>query len=183
MRKVVAGLFITLDGVVEAPHTWQFDFDDEMGEALTAEQNRQDAILLGRVTYQEWVDYWPTADTDIDFRDFINNTRKYVVSTTLDRVEWQNSTLLKGNLADEVARLKGEPGKNIGVHGSPSVARSLLYEGLLDELVLLVHPVFAGSGKRLIPDGSDLKRLELVNSVRGASGTMILTYHPRATSA
>jgi dihydrofolate reductase len=182
MRKVVSSLFISLDGVVEEPHDWQFDFDAEMGDALTAEQNKQDTLLLGRVTYQMWEGYWPTADPEIDFTAFANDTPKYVASTTLDRVEWQNSTLIKGSLADEVARLKREPGKDIGIYGSPSVVRSLLYDDLLDELLLLVHPVVAGSGKRLFPEGSGLKRLELLDATRGGSGSMIVRYGPRTSS-
>src|SRR6266498_3700272 len=141
MRNVVASLFITLDGVIEQPHDWQFDFDEEMGDALTAEQEKQDAVLLGRVTYQMWEGYWPTADPEIDFTGFINNTPKYVASTTLDTVSWEGSNLIKGSLEDEVARLKSEAGRDIGIYGSPSVVRSLLYAGLLDQLLLLMSPV------------------------------------------
>ena len=96
MRKVVAGLFMTLDGVVESPGTWQEHFDEDMGEAMMEQLTSQDAVLLGRVTYQEWASYWPTA-TDEPFASFINSTPKYVFSTTLDSVEeWQNSTLSRG---------------------------------------------------------------------------------------
>src|SRR5438034_679906 len=95
MRKVVAGLFMTLDGVVESPGTWQEHFDEDMGEAMMEQLTSQDAVLLGRVTYQEWASYWPTA-TDEPFASFINSTPKYVFSTTLDSVaEWKNSTLIK----------------------------------------------------------------------------------------
>lgn len=175
MRKVVAGLFISLDGVVESPDQWQFDtFDDDMSNALSASIAAQDAILLGRVTYEEWAPYWPTADDP--FADFINNTPKFVASTTLTEVTWQNSTLLKGDVVDEVARLKREPGKDIGTAGSPGLVRSLLYADLVDELVLIVHPVIVGSGKRLITDGSALKRLQLADSVHTSTGAMILTY-------
>lgn len=179
MRKVVAWVFYSLDGVVESPDLWQFDYDDEMGADLTAKQEAQDAVLLGRTTYEEWVGYWPTADEGIGFTKFINNTPKYVVSTTLDKVEWENSTLIKGDLVDEVTRLKNQPGKDIGVYGSPGLVRSLLSANLLDVLTLLVHPVFAGSGKqRLIPEGDELRRLELLDVTRGSSGTMILSYRP-----
>jgi dihydrofolate reductase len=179
MRKVIAGLFITLDGVVESPGEWQEDFDEDMGQALTEQIASQDAILLGRVTYQEWVSYWPTA-TDEPFASFINSTPKYVFSTTLDSVEeWKNSILVKGGLAQEIARLKEQPGKNIGTAGSPSLVRSLLEENLLDELILLVHPVVAGSGKRLFEDGDSLKRLNLLSAKPTRTGTVILTYQPR----
>src|SRR5436305_981830 len=111
---------------------------------------------------------------------FINSTPKYVFSTTLESVEaWQNSTLLKGDLAQEIARLRQQPGKNIGTAGSPTLVRSLLEQGLLDELILLVHPVVAGSGKRLFKDGDSLKRLNLLSAKPTRTGTVILTYQPR----
>jgi dihydrofolate reductase len=179
VRKVVSGLFISLDGVTESPDQWQFDhFDEGMMEALTAHLAGEDAVLLGRVTYQEWADYWPTS-TDEPYASHINNIPKYVVSTTLDKVEWQNSTLIKGNLAEAIARLKQQPGKNIGVAGSPTLVRSLLQNDLLDELTLMVHPVVAGKGKRLFKDGADLKRLRLVDSTTTPTGVAILTYQPR----
>jgi dihydrofolate reductase len=104
-----------------------------------AQLNSQDAVFLGRVTYEEWAPYWPTA-TDEPFASYINNTPKYVVSNTPKSVEWSNSTLLKGNLAEELAKLKQQPGKDIGVAGSPGLVHSLLQQDLLDELILLVHP-------------------------------------------
>ena len=178
MRKIVSGLFIALDGVVEAPNKWQEHFDEDMGEAMMAQLNSQDAVLLGRVTYEEWAPYWPTA-TDEPFASFINSTPKYVFSTTLDSVEeWQNSTLIKGDLAQEIAQLKQLPGKNIGTAGSPTLVSSLLEQGLLDELILLVHPVVVGNGKRLFQDGGSLKRLNLLSSKTTRTGTVILTYQP-----
>jgi dihydrofolate reductase len=102
-----------------------------------------------------------------------------VVSTTLSKVKWQNSTLIKGGLAEKIAGLKGRPGKDIAVTGSPTLVHSLLESGLLDQLTLFVHPVVAGSGKRLFKDGSDLKRLELVDSMTTRTGVATLTYHPR----
>src|SRR5205085_7341450 len=130
MRKVVAGLFMTLDGVVESPGTWQEHFDEDMGQAMMEQLTSQDAVLLGRVTYQEWAPYWPTA-TDEPFATYINNTPKYVVSTTLDKVDWQNSTLIKGDLATAINELKQQPGKAIGVTGSPGLVESLLQNDLL----------------------------------------------------
>ncbi len=180
MRKIVSGLFIALDGVTEAPEKWQFDhFDNEMMASLGAFMTQTDTILLGRVTYQEWANYWPTS-TDEPFASFINTTPKYVASTTLDKVEWQNSTLIKGNLAQEIARLKQQPGQNIGVTGSPGLVQSLLEQDLLDELVLMVHPVVAGGGKRLFKDGASLKRLQLAGHQISSSGVALLTYQPRS---
>lgn len=179
MRKVIAGLFISLDGVTESPDKWQFDhFDEDMMVAMTAHLNAEDTILLGRVTYQEWVGYWPTA-TDEPYASHINNTPKYVFSTTLDRVEWKNATLVKGNLVEEINKLKNQPGKNIGVAGSPTLVRSLLQNDLLDELTLMIHPVVVGTGKRLFKDGDQLRRLNLVDSKTTRTGVMILTYQPR----
>jgi dihydrofolate reductase len=178
MRKIVASLFISLDGVTESPDQWQFDnFDDDMMAEMEAQLAAQDAVLLGRVTYEEWAAYWPTS-TDEPFAGYINSTPKFVVSTTLDRVEWQNSALLKRDLADELATLKQRPGKNIGVAGSPTLVRSLLQADLLDELRLAVHPVVAGRGKRLFKDGDDLKRLTLVDSKTTSTGVVLLTYRP-----
>jgi len=179
MRKVISGLFISLDGVTESPDKWQFDsFDQDMMTEMGAMITGTDTILLGRVTYQEWAQYWPTA-TDEPFASFINNTPKYVVSTTLDKVAWQNSTLIKDNLAQEIANLKQQPGKNISVTGSPTLVQSLLHNELLDELLLMVHPVVVGKGKRLFKEGFELKRLNLVNTEITSAGVAMLTYQPK----
>ncbi len=183
MRKVVSGLFISLDGVVEAPHLWQFDvFDDDMGDAMIKFLAETDTILLGRVTYQEWAAYWPGFSGeggDMAYANFINNTPKYVASTTLDHVDWQNSTLMTGDIRHTIERQKAEPGANISVQGSPTLARWLLAADLLDELTLMLHPVVAGSGKRLFPGDVALKRLQLSESRLTGSGVAILTYRPR----
>lgn len=182
MRKVISGLFISLDGVTESPDQWQFDnFDEDMMAALSAHIAAEDAILLGRVTYEEWAPYWPTS-TDEPYASHINNTPKYVVSTTLEQVGWgdyDTVKLVKGDPAQEIARLKAQPGRNIGVSGSPTLVRSLLQADLLDELTLMVHPVLAGRGKRLFQDGGDLKRLQLVASKTTRTGVALLTYQPR----
>lgn len=183
MRKVVSGLFISLDGVVEGPDQWQFDvFDADMARTLSKHLGEVDAILLGRVTYQEWVEYWPNhsgAGEDAAFADHINNSPKYVVSDTLSSTEWQNSTLVRrADLAATIKELKQQPGKNIAVTGSPTLAQWLLHNDLLDELTLMIHPVVAGGGKRLLTEG-DLKRLTLADSKITGSGVAILTYRPR----
>lgn len=181
MRKVSAWLFISLDGVVEAPHLWQEGLmDDDMLGDITSQIDAEDAILMGRVTYEEFAPYWPTS-TEEPFAGHINKTPKYVVSTTLEQVEWgqwENPTLIKGNLAKEIRKLKKQPGKNIGVSGSPTLVRSLLQEDLLDELKLMVHPVVVGPGKRLFKEESDLKKLQLVDSKVTSKGVVILTYQP-----
>jgi dihydrofolate reductase len=179
MRKIVAGLFISLDGVIESPEKWHFPyFNDEMGAEVGAQMAAADAMLLGRVTYQEFAGFWPNADPNDPFTAQMNNTPKYVVSTTLDTVEWQNSTLIKGNIAEGIAALKQQPGKNIGITGSATLVNSLIQSDLLDELRLLVHPVVVGSGKRLFKDGGDLKRLQLVESKTFGTGVVSLVYQP-----
>jgi dihydrofolate reductase len=181
MRKVTAWLFISLDGVVESPDKWQFDyFNDEMGAEIGSQTAAEDAMLLGRVTYQDWAPFWPTS-TDEPYASHINNIPKYVFSTTLDKVEWgkwNQPTLIKGKLAEEIAKLKQQPGKNIGVGGSPTLVRSLLKDNLLDELKLMIHPVIVGGGKHLFKNGSDLKKLQLADSKTTSTGVVILTYQP-----
>ena len=180
MRKLFSGLFISVDGVVESPDKWQFDvFDQDMAQGMTRILAEIDTALLGRRTYEEWSQYWPNAGGDDDYADFINNVPKYVVSTTLDKVDWNNSHLIKGDLAKEIGKLKDQPGKTIGVQGSPTLVRSLMDQGLLDELMLMVHPVIAGTGKRLFEKESDVKRLKLADSQITGSGVAILTYQPK----
>jgi dihydrofolate reductase len=182
VRKVFAGLFISLDGVAERPDQWHFPyFNDEMGEAVTQGMTESDAMLLGRVTYQEWAGYWPNyeGDEDNDFAKYINNVTKYVVSTTLDSVDWKNSHLIKGNLAEELTKLKQQPGKNIAISGSLTLVQSLLRENLLDELRLLVHPIAVGSGKRrLFEDNGPQIPLKLVESKVFTTGVLSLVYQP-----
>jgi dihydrofolate reductase len=179
MRKVNSALFISLDGVTESPDKWQFDvFDDDMMAFMSSGIADEDTTLLGRVTYQDWAPFWPTS-TDEPYASHINNTPKYVVSTTLETVEWGKwgkISLIKGNLAEEIARLKRQPGKNIGVAGSPTLVRSMLQADLLDELTLMIHPVVVGSGKRLFGDRGELKRLKLVDTKTSKSGVALLTY-------
>lgn len=180
MRKIVAGLFVSLDGVMEAPGTWHFPyFNDEMGEAVQSQMAASDTMLLGRITYQEFAAFWPQQrGEEVPGADHMNNTPKVVVSTTLDTVEWQNSTLLKGNLAEELTKLKQQPGKEIAITGSGTLVRSLLRGDLLDELRLLVHPIVLGSGKRLFEDGGAQKPLKLVDSRTFSTGVLSLTYQP-----
>jgi dihydrofolate reductase len=181
MRKVIAWELVALDGVMESPEKWSFQFhNDEMAEANAAGMAAADAMLLGRVTYQEFASYWPYQNSaDQPFTDYLNNTPKYVVSTTLEEpLEWQNSTLIKDNVEEEIARLKRQPGKNIGIVGSGTLVRSLLRDDLLDELQLMVHPVVVGSGKRLFEEGGDQKALKLVDSKTFSTGVLSLTYQP-----
>jgi len=180
MRKIVAGLFMSLDGVVESPNLWVVPFfNDEVGQAVHASMDAADTVLLGRRTYEEWAGYWPgkTAQDD-PFADYINNTPKFVVSSTLTSVSWQNTTLLSTDVAGELARLKQQPGKNIAISGSGTLVRTLLRDGLLDELGLLLFPVAVGSGKRLFDDLDRQIPLELAESRALSTGVLSLTYRP-----
>ncbi len=179
MRKIVAGLFLSLDGVVEAPDQWHFPYwSDEMGEVIGSQMAAADTLLLGRVTYQEFAGYWPHQTGDEPMAAYMNSTPKLVVSTTLDTVEWQNSTLIKGNVVDELTRLKQQPGKNLSITGSATLVRSLLRDRLLDELQLLVHPIVVGRGKRLFADDGERVALTLVNARTFSTGVLHLTYQP-----
>ena len=183
MRKLVSSFFISLDGVVEAPDKWHFPyFDEEMGQAVGDAIAASDALLLGRRGYQEFAAYWPQQDpASSPFVSIMNDTPKFVASTTLDNVDdWQNSTLLDGDLSETVGALKSRSGKNIGMTGSATLVRSLLERGLLDELRLLVHPLVVGQGAKLFPNGSPNVPLELVDSRAFASGVLDLTYRPAA---
>jgi len=138
-------------------------------------------MLLGRVTYQEFAAFWPNADSDDPFTHQMNDTPKLVVSTTLDKVEWQHSTLINGNVAEELTRLKQQPGKNIAITGSATLVRSLLRDHLLDELHLLVHPIVVGSGKRLFENEGDRIALKLVDAQTFSTDVLHLTYQPAVT--
>jgi dihydrofolate reductase len=183
MRKVVASELVSLDGLVESPQNWHFPyFNDQMAEAIGAAMGASDAMLLGRVTYEEFAAFWPSqqpTDEEQEATDYMNNTPKFVISKTLEEpLEWNNSTLIKGDVAEEITKLKGQPGKDISISGSPTLVRSLLQEDLLDELRLMVHPIVVGSGKRLFEDGSDQKELELVDSTTFGTGVVYFTYQP-----
>jgi dihydrofolate reductase len=181
MKKVTAGLFVSLDGVTESPEKWQLPyFNDEMGEAVGTAMAAADAMLLGRVTYQEFASYWPgVSSEDQPFADYMNNSPKYVASRTLEGpLEWNNSTLIKGNLVEEIARLKQQPGKNIGITGSVTLVQSLLRKDLLDELGLMIPPVVVGSGKRIFEGWGEPKGLTLVDSKTFSTGVVYLTYQP-----
>ena len=181
MRKVVASEFVSLDGVVESPEKWHFPyFNDEMGDAIGAAMAASDTMLMGRVLYEEWAAFWPKQDPDENpVAARMNGVRKYVVSTTLEEpLEWENSTLIGNDVAEEISRIKEQPGKDISISGSPTLVRSLLQDGLLDELRLMLHPVVVGSGKRLFEDGGEQNALQLVDSKTFSTGVLYLTYQP-----
>lgn len=176
-RKIVAGLFVSLDGVVEAPERWHFPYlSEEMGAAVGGMYAEADTLLLGRVTYEAFAAVWPHQTGEM--ADAINGIAKVVASRTLNRVEWSNSTLIEGDAIAAVKELKERPGGAIAVTGSVSLVRALLAAGLLDELRLLVHPLVVGTGMRLFPDGTPPVPLALARSAAFANGVLDLTYRP-----
>jgi dihydrofolate reductase len=185
MRKTVTSLFISLDGVVEAEDDWQFAYlDDDTFSALTTAWDRVDAVLMGRRSFQGF-DEVRTANPDSPVIGFLSRVRRYVVSTTLTSAPWHGSTILHGDVRDQLARLKQQPGKDILVLGSPALVRWMLGQGLLDELALIILPIIVGSGPRLFPEKSaadPLTRLglDLTNVKPLASGALQLTYTPAA---
>lgn len=176
MGSITSSLFISLDGVIEAPETWHFDyFDDEMGAAVGELMGSSDATLLGRQTYDEFAGYWPNADPDDPFTAQMNGARKYVVSNTLTDATWENSTVISGDVQAELTRLKRDT--RLGTTGSATLVRWLLEEGLVDELHLLVHPVVVGHGKKLFADGAKVP-LRLVSATTFKTGVLHLVYAP-----
>ncbi len=183
MRKVTAGLFHSIDGVVEAPDQWQFDaFDGELGAMLEQVLAATDTVIMGRVGYEEWAGWWPTAQYDDDFARFINAVPKHVATRTLSGpLGWNNARVIDGDLEAFVRDLKAKEGGEIAVMASISVVRQLFLAGLLDELTLITHPVIAGAGKRHLFDAGDpTTRLSLVRSTSTSKGNVVSTYVVRA---
>ena len=179
MRKIVAGLAISLDGVTDSPRDWLMA-NPEVDEVINEGIGRSDAILLGRRTFQEFAQLWPAMGNAFPMAAFMNNTPKYVVSQSLTSTDWAGSTILSGDLHEELTALKQQPGLNIMMPGSPSLVRSLLLQGLLDELGLLLHPLVLGSGTRLFQDKSESLELELVESKTLSNGVIAVTYRPNS---
>jgi dihydrofolate reductase len=180
VRKVVAVELVSVDGVIESPEEWAFSYsDDEMEEANASGMASSDAMLLGRVTYEGLAAFWPNQPGGTPMVDYINSVSKHVVSTTLEEpLEWNNSTLIKGDVAEGIAELKRQLGKDITIIGSGALVRSLLQDDLVDELRLIIHPIVLGRGKRLFEDGGNRKALELVDSKTFSTGVVYLTYRP-----
>jgi dihydrofolate reductase len=201
MSKVVVVNNVTLDGVMQAPARpdedtrdgfthggWAIPYNDEvmarvMGGMMSESMAQGGLLLLGRRTYEDFFAVWPNR-TDNPFTPVLNNAQKYVASTTLQEpLPWQNSTLLKGDVAEAVARLKEQSGNNIGILGSGELIQSLMRHNLIDEFTLLIHPLVLGSGRRLFPDGGSYATLSLVNSVTTTTGVVIATYTTNASAA
>lgn len=175
MRKLVVTEFLSLDGVMEAP-MWTFKYwNDEIAQFKGEETNASDALLLGRVTYEGFAAAWP--DSKDEGAPYFNSVRKYVVSTTLDKAEWNNSVLIKDNIVDEIDRLKQQEGKDITVHGSGKLVQTLIQHNLVDCFRLLVYPVVLGKGQRLFEEGTTAT-LNLVETRSFSGGVVALIYEP-----
>ena len=193
MRRIVVSEFLTLDGVMQAPGDpnedrsggfdkggWQLAyFDDIFGGVLMDAFAATGGMLLGRRTYDIFAAHWPKQPADDPFAATMNGMEKYVVSTTLSEpLAWQNSTLIKGNVAGEVAKLKEGSGKEIQVIGSGELVQDLIRHDLVDSYRLMIHPLVLGTGKRLFRDGTTPTKLRLVDSKPTSTGVLILTYEP-----
>ena len=188
MRKLVVNTFVTLDGVMQGPGGpeedrsdgfehggWSVNYwDDAMGRQMGELMGKPFDLLLGRKTYEIFAAHWP--HTDDPGAEQLNNARKYVASRTLDSVDWQNSTLIEGDVAEGVAKLKEESGPEIQVHGSGDLVQTLLEHDLVDELRLLIFPVTLGTGKRIFGGGTVPRGLKLVDSTTSGTGVVMVTY-------
>ncbi len=174
MRKVVVYEMLSLDGVAEKPDGFFAEWDEAMDANLGAVIAAQDSVILGRRSYDEWAGFWPGSDIE-PFATFINGVAKYVAtSTPLDR-QWAKTTVVDGDLVEFVRDLKNQPGGDIGVHASISVARALLAGGVVDELRLVIAPAIAGSGRRLL-DGLPAIRFESIRSTTSPTGHLLVDY-------
>jgi dihydrofolate reductase len=176
MGSIRSGLFISLDGVIEAPETWHFDYwNDEMGAAVGALMEGNDGMLLGRRTYDGFAEYWPTADPNDPMTAQMNSAHKYVVSNTLTEATWENSTVVTGDVKAALTELKKD--KQLGTTGSAVLVQWLVEQGLVDELHLLVHPVVVGQGQKLFADGAKVP-LRLLSATTFTTGVAHLVYGP-----
>jgi dihydrofolate reductase len=189
MRRLVTITFVTLDGIMQAPGGpgeddsggfksggWSVNYwDDMMGQAMGETFAKRPELLLGRKTYEIFAAYWPNA-RDEPGADNLNNAKKYVVSRTLDKVDWDNSTLIKGDVVKEITRLKGFDGPELQVHGSSNLIQTLLKHNLIDELHMWIFPVAIGNGKRLFGEGTNPSGFKLLDSKTSSTGVIIATY-------
>jgi dihydrofolate reductase len=174
MGFIKSGIFVSLDGVIESPETWHFPyFDDQMGAVVGELMTGNDATLLGRQTYDEFAGYWPNADPGDPMTGIMNGARKYVVSNSLAEAAWENTSVISGDVAAELTKLKVDT--RLGTTGSATLVRWMLEQGLVDELHLLVHPIVVGHGKKLFADGATVP-LKLVSSTTFDSGVLHLVY-------
>ena len=182
MRRIIVSEFLTLDGVMEASEQWQPRYvSDDVAEEIRAGIHSSEALLLGRVTYEIFAAYWPLqTNNESGIADRLNSEHKFVVSTTLEKAEWKNSTLIKGakRVVEEIRTLKWQPGGDIRILGSATLVQSLMQVGLVDEYRLMVHPIVLGHGKRLFNNGMETTGLKLAGCKVFSSGVVLLRYQP-----
>ncbi|MCB9458594.1 MAG: dihydrofolate reductase [Anaerolineaceae bacterium] len=191
MRKINAALFITLDGVYEAPgpgdttllekRGWSMPYtSDEVGEVIGGNMMTSDAMLLGRITYEGFASFWPNVPDDDPFGQIMNNRTKYVVSTTMNNATWKNSHLIQGDVAAELAKIKALSGMDISIVGSGVLTRTLIEMNLVDELQLMLCPVVLGQGKKLFDDTDYTKKMDVLEVRTFDSGMIYLRLKPKA---
>jgi dihydrofolate reductase len=177
--RLVATEYLSLDGVFEEPGKWSFPFfNDEAGQFKWNELQASDALLMGRNTYEGFAAAWPTMPGTGEFGEKMNSMPKYVVSATLDKVEWAGSKLITGNLSEEIRRLKKEPGQDLLLSGSAQLFNALAQDNLIDLYRFMLFPIILGNGKRLFADGTERRVLTLTESKAFAGGVVILEYVP-----
>jgi dihydrofolate reductase len=179
MRKVIVSTNVTLDGRVDEVRDWAIPFDDEeLAKYHTHLLSHSDGVLLGRKTYEMFAAVWPSRSGESPVADPINSMAKYVASTTLKDLEWENSHLIEGDVPEGVAKLKQQPGQDLVMYGSDDLMHTLLEHDLIDEYRLWVHPVVLGRGRRFFKDGLERMDLEFVDTTVIPPGVAILRYHP-----
>lgn len=179
MGRVVVSTYVTLDGVMEAPEKWSLQyFDEEAAKYAHDQLFASDALLLGRKTYEGFAAAWPSMTDETGFADRMNGLPKYVASTSLDKAEWNNTTVIEGDVAEEVSRLKQQTGGDILMYGSADLMRTLMRHDLVDEYRIWVQPIVVGGGKRLFGEEGEAKELGLAGTTTFGSGTVVLSYEP-----
>jgi dihydrofolate reductase len=179
MGKIVSNFFMSLDGVVEAPDTWHMPyFNDEMGAAIGKGMETNAAFLMGRVLYDEWAAFWPSQSDEDEFARFFNSHPKYVVSNSLRSADWNNTSIVSGDVAGQLRELKDGTDGDLVISGSATLVRSLLADGLVDELRVFLHPIVVGHGARLF-EATTSHGLELIGQETFGTGVLNLAYAPK----
>ncbi|MCU4932436.1 dihydrofolate reductase family protein [Bacillus cereus] len=177
MGQIIVSMYLSLDGVMEEPAWTAPYFNEEVAKFQSDLLFESEALLLGRVTYQGFAAAWPSMTDEEGFADKMNSMPKVVASTTLEKTEW-NANLIKGNIVEEISKLKEQPGQNLLIYGSGELIHTLMQHDLIDEYHLMVNPVIVGSGKHLFKTGNDTKALKLIETRTTSSGVVILSYQP-----
>ncbi|MDA2188463.1 dihydrofolate reductase family protein [Bacillus cereus] len=177
MGQIIVSMYLSLDGVMEEPAWTAPYFNEEVAKFQSDLLFESEALLLGRVTYQGFAAAWPSMTDEEGFADKMNSMPKFVASTTLEETEW-NANLIKGNIVEEISKMKEQPGQNLLIYGSGELIQTLMQHDLIDEYHFMVNPVIVGSGKHLFKTGSDTKALKLIETRTTSSGVVILSYQP-----